>query len=382
MTKGIEISIPMPLLVSIEDVGWWSGTDGSGRNQPFRTGMPRDHVPEDYTALAALGKGLDTKVLAGFVLCEWDRENILRQLPSATWMGTKWSNPGLDPVQREKAASIIKKKRHYIEFGVHGVGHEFWTKGCMERTEFHNDVGRMRESAIVTKHLTYFFKLMDQYGFNFRPKVFIPPALRHSFGNKEAGFQRILNQFGIQYVTLVFDRARWYQKPQTCTIAWENDVLLVERGEADIKWHTVAAEPVFRFDRPVMALHWANILHPDPFKNCTVVEKWIRYINEGIQQTGMMMAEDSVSCFTQYIHKTLSKVERVQEAFKINMCWLDRIPEKLVGESIYLKVDAPKGTKFRIFGTKSLPAVRPAEQNYLKLAVPKKERKILLRPYR
>ena len=96
----------MPLVVSIEDVGWWSGTDGSAFNQPFRTAMPRDHVPEDYTALAALGKGLGTRVLAGFVLYEWDKSNLLQRLMSATWMGDKWCTSLRNQEQKEKAASI------------------------------------------------------------------------------------------------------------------------------------------------------------------------------------------------------------------------------------------------------------------------------------
>jgi hypothetical protein len=46
--------------------------------------MSRDHAPEDYTALAQLGKKLHTKIPAGFVLCEWDKFNILRKLPSSS----------------------------------------------------------------------------------------------------------------------------------------------------------------------------------------------------------------------------------------------------------------------------------------------------------
>jgi hypothetical protein len=84
MENDIQLTIPMPLQVIVDDVGWWSGKDGSHINQPFRTGMSRDHAPEDYTALAQLGKKLHTKIPAGFVLCEWDKFNILRELPSSS----------------------------------------------------------------------------------------------------------------------------------------------------------------------------------------------------------------------------------------------------------------------------------------------------------
>jgi hypothetical protein len=108
MENDIQLTIPMPLQIIIDDVGWWSGKDGSQNNQPFRTGMSRDHVPEDYTALVRLGKKLNTKILAGFVLCEWDKFNILRKVPSATWMGTQWSMAGTREEEKERAAWIIK----------------------------------------------------------------------------------------------------------------------------------------------------------------------------------------------------------------------------------------------------------------------------------
>lgn len=49
----------MPLQVVIDDVGWWSGNDGSMRQEPYRTGINRNHVPADYKAIVDLGRALD-----------------------------------------------------------------------------------------------------------------------------------------------------------------------------------------------------------------------------------------------------------------------------------------------------------------------------------
>ncbi len=250
------------------------------------------------------------RILSGFVLCEWDKTDLLRSLPSATWMGDNWRVSPKDREKKELAAWIIRKEKEHIEFGLHGLGHEFWADGKMERTEFHNDACKMREGDEIRRHLVCFFKLMDQYGFDFRVNAFIPPALKHSFGNPGGGFQKILNEFGIQYVTPVFNRLRLYEKPQTPKIAWENKVLLVERGEAELPWKRVAGEPEFRFDRPVMALHWANILHCDPEQNLTVVEKWVKYFREKCARKGVLVARDTEACFTQYIYKTMSRIEK------------------------------------------------------------------------
>jgi hypothetical protein len=73
-------------------VGWWSGEDGSARQEPYRTGIMRNHVPDDYKAIVELGKILGIRPQAAMVLCEWDKFNILRKLPNSTWMGEKWDN--------------------------------------------------------------------------------------------------------------------------------------------------------------------------------------------------------------------------------------------------------------------------------------------------
>jgi len=376
----MTLIIPMPLLISVDDVGWWKGADGSKVNQPYRTGMSKDHVPEDYSALADLGQKLDTKLLTGFVLGEWDRKNILRHLPSATWAGKNEAGPDTDPEQKIKAAEIIKQSEPYLELGLHGIGHEFWDKGVMQRSEFHDADCNMRDPDEIRKHLSCFLAIMDQYGFSTRPGTFIPPALKHSFGDPEKGIQKILGEFGIESVTLLFSRAKLYSSPQTETIAWENDVLLVDRGEAEIPWNRVAASPEFRFDRPVMALHWANLLHPDPGKNHQIIEQWADYIHQGCEENGILLARDSGACFTQYCHKILSTIERVDHGFSIDVRWMDTVPSRVSKNPIFLKLDMPQRTPIDIFGATLLPCRRPAEKPFLKLAVSGSERRIFIRP--
>lgn len=47
-----EVTLPMPLFVVLEDVGWRQGRDGSAGQEPYRTGMARRHCLADYEALA------------------------------------------------------------------------------------------------------------------------------------------------------------------------------------------------------------------------------------------------------------------------------------------------------------------------------------------
>ncbi|MDD4180900.1 MAG: hypothetical protein PHE87_04675, partial [Victivallaceae bacterium] len=81
-SKDVKLSIPMPLLLVIDDVGWWSGENGGHKNEPYRTGINRDHCLGDYLAIIELAKRINMRIQIGMVLCDWSRNNILAKIPS------------------------------------------------------------------------------------------------------------------------------------------------------------------------------------------------------------------------------------------------------------------------------------------------------------
>ncbi|MGB5156959.1 hypothetical protein [Desulfobacterium sp. N47] len=335
METDIYLTIPMPLHVVVDDVGWWSGKDGSSFNQPYRSGMGRDHLPEDYIALAALGKMLNMKILAGFVLCEWDKTNLLKQLPSSTWMGKDWDNTGTRCEHKERAAGIIRNESDHIEIALHGIGHEFRINGKMHRAEFHDQECRMRSKSEIKKHLEFFFKLMEQYHLTQFPVAFIPPALKHSFGNGEQGFQKLLSEYGIRYVTTRFDKARQFSKPLHPKITWESGVLLLDRGKPEPSWNEIGRDPVFAFDRPLLTLHWANILHQNPEKNLSVINNWVDFIQKGAKTHRILLSRDMQSCFTQFLHKLFSIISNRNGEYSIDLTWMEKLPQNLAGCSFF-----------------------------------------------
>lgn len=367
MENDIQLTIPMPLQVIVDDVGWWSGKDESHINQPFRTGMSRDHVPEDYLALAQLGRKLHMKIPAGFVLCEWDKFNILRKLPSSTWMGTQWSMAGHRKDEKEKAAWIIRNAGENIEISLHGIGHEFWINKKMQRAEFHDEQCKMRDRDIIRKHLEYYFQLMDQYGFSPRPSCFIPPAMKHSFGNKDEGFQKLLNEAGISYVATDFKKARQYSKPIHTKITWECGVMLVDRGKHVPGWSDTNCDPIFSFDGPILPLHWPNILHHDPEKNSMVVDRWVKFIKTGAKKNGYLLSANIRACVTQFSYRLFSKIDKINNGYIVDLSWKKHIPLNLLEDVFFLKVEKPSEMELKIFGAE--PAFVPSGSRSLLLAM-------------
>lgn len=200
--------LPKPFYLVVEDVGWWQGHDGSALNEPYRNNVPRRHCIKDYEALRHLAQRLSMRIALAMVLGEWDRNNFLRNVPGATWMGCSWDNSANQGPWLDQAAQFLIEHDKYLEIAMHGLCHEYWTDGRMQRSEFHDDKNHMREQAILRIHLDAYGKLLRQNGLPYSPRLFIPPALHHSFGNGDESMQALLYSYGVDHVTTRFDRAR------------------------------------------------------------------------------------------------------------------------------------------------------------------------------
>ena len=205
---GVTAAIPMPIQVVIDDVGWWNGHNGSQQQEPFRTGIARNHVPEDYQAIVDLGRALNIRPQAAMILCEWDRKDILRKLPTATWMGANWDNSKWVGPWMDKAADIIRNNRAHYELTMHGVGHEYWTDGKFTRAEWAERNGTMRPLDQVEAHLDAYAELLEQNQLGPFPTAWVPCAFYHGFGpigESKISAAEVVNKRGIAYINTPFN---------------------------------------------------------------------------------------------------------------------------------------------------------------------------------
>ena len=329
----------MPIFIVVEDVGWWQGRDGSANNEPFRNGFCRRHCLDDYRALARLAKRLKMRIAIGMVLGEWDRHNLLRDIVGATWMGMSWDNRINCGSWLNEAAKFLRENEEWLEIACHGLCHEFWREGRMERSEFHDPNGHMRTRDIVKSHLDAFAKLLEEYKLSGFPRIFLPPALLHSFGNGEESMQAILHGYGVRYVVTRFSRARRYCEPLHENITWECGVGLLERGLAPVPWHEAAARPTWDFSTPILPLHWSNLLHPDSAMNFAVVDRWAEMLEKQANSMDYVLAPDFASCWSQAAAYNLVKVTAVEGKITVDLSLLEQVPE--FDGSIILKIRYP-----------------------------------------
>lgn len=302
---GVTVSLPMPVLVVVEDVGWWRGEDGSPFGQPYRNRFSRNHCLLDYHALVRLARALEMRLVVGMVLGEWDRHNILRQVPGATWQGEQWDNGKNLGEHLDEAAAYLRDNSRYLELACHGLCHEFWRDGRMLRSEFHDHRGEMRAEAVVRRHLEAYAQLLVD---NSLPgsRLFLPPALHHGFGDRRS-MQRVLCDFGYDTVITSFERMRCRMAPQHPLLAWEHGVRLLERGLSPVDWHVEAAAPSWDFGGPILPLHWSNLLHHDPSAGGAIVDGWAELLRRGTEGLERLLAPDLQSCWDQCVAVALAE---------------------------------------------------------------------------
>jgi hypothetical protein len=233
------------------------------------------------------------------VLGEWDRTDHLSGITGATWMGSGWTNKRNQGPWLDEAAEYLHSHSRSLELGVHGLCHEFWHEGKMERSEFHDRHGTMRAAQVVRSHLDAFAVILEHNGFSEFPRLFFPPALNHSFGNKQESMQAILRHYGIRYVVTRFSRARRFAPPRHARITWECGVGLLERGRSPVPWNMPASPPHWDFSGPILPLHWGNLLHPDPERSNDIIDGWADMLLAGTAGPERMLARNFAACWRQ-----------------------------------------------------------------------------------
>ena len=364
----VKAIIPMPLQVVIDDVGWWSGEDGSKRQEPYRTGIGRNHVPADYLAIASLGKSLGIRPQAAMIMCEWDKGNILKDLPNATWMGKHWDNSKWIGPWMEEAADIIKNNRKFFELTIHGIGHEYWENGSFTRAEWADKNGKMRPPDQMNKHLDYYEKLLEQHSLGPLPSSFVPTAFCHCFGKSEGrdvSLAEIFSRRGINYINTPFQIMGNRAATQNELFGIDSGVLTIDRGEDEFSWDVFPGDPKLDHKGPTYGIHWPNLLNPDPGKNTETVEKWVKYLKQYNDKPDRILSSDSVDFQQQLVHRQLTGITQKGSAISFDFTKTDSLTGLFGEKGLTVKIQSSVPLTFKTDGLKVISESSVINDGYL-----------------
>lgn len=345
----LSVLIPMPIQVVIDDVGWWSGEDGHLRQEPYRTGISRNHVPADYQAIVDLGIKLGVRPQAATILCEWDRENILKNVPTITWMREKWDNSKWVGPWLDEAADIIRNNQNHYELTMHGVGHEYWQDKNMTRAEWADSSGTMRPLDQVELHLDCFEKLLRQNQLGSFPTSFIPTAFLHGFGltgDHQTSMAEVVKKRGIGYINTPFDNMYNAGGVQFGLFGVDSGVITIDRGNDLLDWNVFSGKPSGVLTGPTCGLHWPNLLHKDPSRNSEIVDAWVELLRPYNDRPETLLAKNSSSFRNQLVHHVCTKVQIREDNFDIDFLETNKLNDQLSNSQLTLKIESERRLTF------------------------------------
>ena len=199
------MTIPSPLHIAIDDLGWFCGDDDRKNGGPSRTGMPRRHCYKDYLAINDLGKRLGMKISCAFVIGEWDPDNRLKSVKCLSKYGECWDNASyLDKEEMQKCIDAVNASE-YIDLTIHGLMHGYYAQGTdnTDVSDFYYKVNKelfMVSEDEVRHRLDCYFDLLKHYKVDKKIDAFIPP----SFAYRVNEISKILADYDVKYVSSIF----------------------------------------------------------------------------------------------------------------------------------------------------------------------------------
>lgn len=348
-----RLNVPLPLQIVIDDVGWWSGRNGTADREPYRTGIDRDHVPADYEAVARLGRKLNMRPQAAMILCEWDVDDSLRALPSAQWMGEQWHNVWPREVMDE-AADILRREKAHIELTLHGIGHEYWPgDGTVRRAEwFDRETKTHRPRDHVKGVLEAYARLLDVHDLGPMPQSFVPCAGEYEYDSHLA---EMLRDAGVVYTSNHFSVMTNSDAAQDAMFGIESGLITLDRGNLAPPWPAIGVDPHamegYNADHCIVGLHWPNHLHADPARNDEVVDQWVNFLEPYGRKVDRMLSRDTGDCWSQLIYQRTADVTREgASAWTLDFSEADALGAAALRDELTVKWEAPAGESLTVRG--------------------------------
>lgn len=336
-----KLTIPHCLQITMDDLGWFNGTDDREQGGPSRTGIPRRHCYKDYEAVNKLGELLDMKINCAFVLGEWDPDNRLLDVPHLSKFGKNWNNAAY--FNKEEAARCVEAINNapYIDIAVHGLLHGYYMAGTdnYDASDYYYEIGgklHLVDETEIRRRLDHFFRLLKDHGIQKKINSFIPPNFTYRWND----LARILKDYGIQYVSTIFETMVYDGEKPTIADIEDCGMVTMDRYNNLIEWDVVDADMTqLPATQGIFGVHWPNFLHMDPDRNMETVERAAEYFKACSENFGTILSRDLAFCAAQSLYHRFGKVTHTDTEYVID---LSAIPENpAVEKKFYISTDTP-----------------------------------------
>lgn len=317
----MSILFPRPFAIAIDDLGWINGqNEGEDGYGPYRLGINRRMRVKDYEAVADLARKAGVRLQGLFILGEMDRENFLGQYPHTTHLREKWDNQANISDLQVAMMEYVKKQAAHIEFGLHGVGHEFWPEaGVRRRAEWYNTVDNHPwPEEQIREHVECFIRIMRQYGISKEdghsfPESFVPCAYSYYWNPAGAySLGSVLGDYGVRYANTDFTQIPECNPPADPNGGgFDHRVHVMNRYNYGNLWYELGKLPTVPLaEQPTdfIETHWPNLLAQDDFLQEDVTDRWVKYY-EAVQGNPLRYcAKNTAQMHSQWQYRQVTKL--------------------------------------------------------------------------
>ena len=320
-----EVYFPEPFAFSIHDLGWMTGTnegDTEGGKGPFRAGVDREFDVKDYEAIIAIAKEAGTRIRGMFVMCELDRLNVLKNYPTTTPGREDWDNSIHVSKKQLDIIEYAKNNSKYLEFGLHGVCHGYWTDDGKMHPEWCKSKSEPWPVESIRDHIQAMKQILAQYG--------LSQVYGHSFpesfdaGNNsyywnpnpqkdEYSLGELLKKEGTKYVSNDLSSYPAATNPPEGENAggFDYGILVLCKGGGGVPWYKYASlpeEPADKQDCNMIRLHFPNFLAQDQFLQEDVNKEFISYYKKTQAIPERYVAKNTEQFYSQWLYQQYSTV--------------------------------------------------------------------------
>ena len=297
---ALALNVPKPIAIDIDDLGWKEGWDLHESGGPFRLGLPPGRVMtlQDYEVLVYISKAVGVRLKCLFIMSEFDRSNICARYPTTNEKGSDWNNSALVSDSDFVVMDYVKENAAHIEFGLHGVRHEFWDAQTHRpsRAEW-ADNQKKRPYGVLWGHLECFKKLIDQYCMDFPQSVRTAAANYYYDPNDPEDTGALMRAWGVKYATLPRDRE----------YVTDHGLMVLLRS-GGVAWDAVCSAPNGYPETEFMTSHWTNFVNLDPAHNHEAGDQWIAWFNKVKDDPDRYAAKNTAQLHSQFLYRKFSQV--------------------------------------------------------------------------
>ncbi len=351
-----KVTVPVALQIVADDYGWHNGRDGRFAGQPSRSGLPRDHAPEDYVILNEIGKALDMKILTPFVIGEWDKDNLLRGVKRVTYNEKNWDRASEIDMRTAQKCFEAAESSEYVEYAYHALLHGYYENDKQiceteySRPRFNKETGTFDMSTFdyipeseMQEYIDTFFKIYDSWGFQKKIRSFVAPCSVHTPRELTDTFASVLRKNGFIHWANYWTRLH----DSTAVIS---GVTFMQKSFVGAHWDGYDIDPITLMDQsktlvgdkeltnPAMGFHWTNFLRLDPHNNMENLSDWVKYFNRQGEIFGNMLSRDVGFASNQAVYSRYAKLKVEGNKYTIDLSDVDATGALSLLDHFYVSV--------------------------------------------